>query len=89
MLNRIVAKMKTVSGSTDAWPTVNTSSYFMSVQISVLCILNFYFVCVCVYATEWEWRPEDSMSELLLSFHHVGPRVKVRSSGLEAGAFTS
>lgn len=48
MLNRIVAKMKTVSGSTGAWHTVNTSSYFMSVQISVLCILNFYFVCVCV-----------------------------------------
>ena len=35
------------------------------------------------------WRPDDCLEELTLSFHHVGLGIEFRSSGLEAGAFTS
>lgn len=40
------------------------------------------------YATVCMKRSEDNLWESLLSFNHVGPRIKLRSSGLAASDFT-
>lgn len=34
------------------------------------------------------WRSEDNFQESVLSFHHVDPRVELRSSGLIVSAFS-
>jgi len=42
--------------------------------------------CVCTCTVEPMLRPEYNSGELVLSFHHFGPRNKLRSSGLVANA---
>lgn len=42
-----------------------------------------------MHATDCMWRSEDYSKESVLSFHHVGPGVEPRSSGLAASAFTT
>jgi hypothetical protein len=34
------------------------------------------------------WRTEDNLKKLVLSFHYVGPIIKLRSQGLAASTFT-
>lgn len=43
---------------------------------------------VYVHATVRMWRTEDNLKKLVLSFHYVGPIIKLRSQGLAASTFT-
>lgn len=47
------------------------------------------YVCVyvCVHDMACVWRSEDSSRKLVLSSHHVSPRIEPRSSGVVADAF--
>lgn len=43
------------------------------------------YICVYVHDMEYVWRSEDSLWELVLSFHHVGSRFqtqRIRLGGL-------
>jgi hypothetical protein len=42
---------------------------------------------VCTHPTVHEWRSQDNMQELVLSFYHVVPGLQVRWSGLVASVF--
>lgn len=45
-------------------------------------------IIVCVCATWYVWKSEGKLLELVLLFHHVGPGLELRSSGLVAVSLT-
>lgn len=46
-----------------------------------------FYPCVCTHPTVHEWRSQDNIQELVLSFYHVVPGLQVRWSGLVASVF--
>ena len=43
------------------------------VVVVVVCVC----VCVCVCAAVQALRPEDNLHESVLSFHHMGPKIRI------------
>lgn len=50
-------------------------------------MIKFLFGCICVHTHSLVYQLEDGCWGPVLSFYHLGPRVKFRSSGLVTSTF--
>lgn len=63
-------------------------SYFLTIVGDSLLYLSFTYLLICVAGGMCVWRSENSVWELVVSFHHVSSEDGIQAVRLEVGALT-